>query len=233
MKLRVIILFISFFTVLSCQKEANSPEFINKVTGRYLFNSDEVINVYFEDNELFINWKNASIQPLKLDDNTFFVKEMNEKIQFLNNPKDQNTYMVLLPKDKKNTLEYRIKKLSESDKTPSEYLKSNEFDKALSAFLLIKETDSLDPVINENHLNKIGYQELRDKNYKYAIDIFKINMTLYPTSDNVYDSLGDAFRKSGDTAQAIVNYKKSLELDSSNSRVKRKLNKLENTNKEQ
>jgi tetratricopeptide (TPR) repeat protein len=231
MKLREILLLFSIFIILACQRKTSSPEFIKEVTGRYLFNSDEVIKVYFEDNELFMNWKNTSIQPLKLDETTFFVKEMNEKIQFLTNPNDQTIYMVLLPKDKSNALEYRIKRLSKGDKTPSEYLKSAEFDKALTAFLSIKKTDSLDPVINEDHINRIGYQELRDKNYKYAIDIFKINVALYPNSNNVYDSLGDAFRKSGDTAQAIVNYKKSLELDSSNSRVKRKLNKLERTDK--
>ncbi|RLD73595.1 MAG: hypothetical protein DRJ07_20625 [Bacteroidetes bacterium] len=232
MRLNHILLLILFFPIIGCQKEGNSPEFIKKATGRYLFNSDEVIEVFFKENELYINWKSASIHPLKLNDTTFFVKEMNEKIQFLIHPEDQNIYMVLLPKNKTESLEYRVKKMINGEKIPSEYLKSNEFDKALIAFLLLKKTDSLDPVINEGYLNKIGYQELREKNYKYAIDIFKINVALYPNSSNVYDSLGDAFRKRSDTAQAIINYKKSLELDSSNLRIKRKLNKLEKTDKD-
>jgi predicted negative regulator of RcsB-dependent stress response len=44
----------------------------------------------------------------------------------------------------------------------------------------------------------------------------------------VYDSLGEAFMKSGDTIEAIKNYKKSLALDSGNRRAKRILEKLEN-----
>jgi len=232
MKFQFIILFMFSFLLLNCSKIKNDSEFIEKATGRYMFNSDEVIEVFFEENELYINWRSASIHPLRLNDTTFFVKEMNEKIQFLMNPEDQNMYMVLLPKNKSESLEYRVKKMINGEIIPSEYLKRNEFDNALSAFLLLKKTDSLDPVINEEYLNKIGYQELGEKNYKYAIDIFKINVALYPNSGNVYDSLGDAFRKRGDTTQAIINYKKSLELDSSNLRIKRKLNSLENAGKE-
>lgn len=233
MRFNQILLLILFFPIISCQKESNSSEFIEKVNGRYLFNSNEVIEVFFKENDLFLKWREADqIHPIKVDENTFFVKEMNEKIQFLMNPEDQNIYMVLLPKNKSESLEYRVKKMINGEIIPSEYLKRNEYDNALNAFLLLKKTDSLDPVINEGYLNKIGYQELSEKNYKYAIDIFKINVALYPNSGNVFDSLGDAFRKEGDTAQAIINYKKSLELDSSNLRIKRKLNKLENAGKE-
>ncbi len=73
----------------------------------------------------------------------------------------------------------------------------------------------------------MGYAQLRKKKYENAINIFKINVALYPTSSNVYDSLGDAFRKKGDTIKAISNYKKSLEFDSGNARAKRIISKLE------
>jgi predicted Zn-dependent protease len=52
-------------------------------------------------------------------------------------------------------------------------------------------------------------------------------MALYPNSSNVYDSLAEAYMKSGDTVQSIENYKKSLTLDSGNERAKRQLKKLE------
>ncbi|MBE0424859.1 MAG: hypothetical protein IBX66_13150 [Lutibacter sp.] len=47
---------------------------------------------------------------------------------------------------------------------------------------------------------------MREKNFELAIAIFKINVALYPKSSNVYDSLGEAYLKSGDTLKAIENY---------------------------
>ena len=192
-----------------------------------MYNSDEVIKIYFEENELFIEWRGAkSIKPLKVDENTFFVKEMNEKIQFLTNPSNQQDYIVLVPKEKEKTLVYNFKKLFKNEKIPSEYLKNNEFEKAVEGYLTIQKNDSLDTAVKESNFNSLGYKELREKEYTTAINIFKINVVLYPESSNVYDSLGEAYMKSGDTLKAITNYNKSLELDSGNARAKRQLKKL-------
>ena len=43
-----------------------------------------------------------------------------------------------------------------------------------------------------------------------------MNVRAFPKSANVYDSLGEAHMKAGDKAEAIANYKRSLELDPSN-----------------
>ncbi len=228
MNYKPIIYIVSVLLLLSCTTSNNSEEFIKKTSGRYLFNSDEVIEVYFENNALFIKWRGATkIEPLKVNENTFYVKEMNEKVQFLTNPSNQLDYLVIVPKEEKDTIEYNYRKLKEAEKIPSEYLMNDEFDKALEAYLIIKENDSLDSAIDENGLNTLGYRKLREAKFNYSINIFKINAALYPESSNVYDSLGEAYMKSGDTLQAIENYKKSLELDSGNSRAKRQIKKLE------
>ena len=44
-------------------------------------------------------------------------------------------------------------------------------------------------------------------------------MALYPKSDNVYDSLADAYLRNGDSLQAFNNYKKALEFNSGNKRA--------------
>ncbi len=153
---------------------------------------------------------------------------MNEKIQFLTNPKDQKQYMVLLPKMEDEKIVYNFRKLEDSEKVPSEYLKEFNYEKALEGYLAIQAVDSLDASINEVNFNDVGYTAMRNKNYEDAILVLKINVALYPDSPNVYDSLGEAFMKSGDTIEAIKNYKKSLALDSGNRRAKRILEKLEN-----
>ncbi len=230
MKVKSAISIVMCFLLLSCGSNDNSEEFINKVSGRYLYNSDEVIEVYFNENKLQIKWRGATqIEPLKVNENTFYVKEMNEKIQFLTNPSNQRDYIVLVPKEENNAIVFNYRKLSDEEKVPSEYLENNEFDKALDAFLAIKKMDSLDSAINEGDLNRLGYRKLGDEKYAESINIFRINVALYPYSSNVYDSLGEAYMKSGDTIQAIENYKKSLALDSGNSRAKRQLKKLEKT----
>tara|TARA_R110001583_G_scaffold4351_2_gene25192 strand:+ start:28068 stop:28760 length:693 start_codon:yes stop_codon:yes gene_type:complete len=228
MKLKNILIVAFSILLLSCGNHSNSEVFIEKATGRYLYNSDEVVIVYFEKGELTINWRGAtSIKPLKVDENTFYVKEMNEKIQFITNPVTQKDYIVLVPKEKDQPIKYNYRKLKNTEKTPSEYFKNNEFDKALEGYLTIQKNDSLDSAINESDLNSIGYKELRDKNYIKALNIFKINMALYPASSNVYDSYADGMKQSGDTLQAIQYYKKSLAIDSGNSRAKEFIKKYE------
>ncbi|HSQ47442.1 MAG TPA: hypothetical protein VLM44_11060 [Lutibacter sp.] len=228
MKYNYFFFFLVFVLFYGCSNNANNPEFIKKASGRYLYNSDEVIQVYFEENKMFMDWRGAKkIKPLKVDDATFFVKEMNEKIQFLDNPKNQTTYIVLVPKEKNTPIVYNFIKLNEGEKVPSEYLDNKEFDKALEGYLAIKKKDSLDSSIDENYFNSLGYKTLRDKNFELAIAIFKINVALYPNSSNVYDSLGEAYLKSGDTLKAIENYKIAVTFDSGNNRAKNQIKKLE------
>jgi hypothetical protein len=228
MKLITYISLSFIISLLSCSNSNNSSEFIAKTTGRYLYNSDEVIEVYFKENNLYMIWRGASnIKPLKVNDSTFYVKEMNEKIQFLTNPSDLQEYMVLVPKEGNNLVEYNFKKLASDEKVPSEYLLNDNYEKALNGYLDIKEKDSLDTAIDERAINSWGYKKLRENDHLTAINIFKINIALHPASSNVYDSLGQAFLKSGDTIQAIDNYKRSLALDSGNARAKRVLERLE------
>lgn len=210
-----------FLFILSCAKPTHSDEFINEVSGRYLYGSDQIIEVYFKDKTMYLTWKGIKdIKPMTLEKNVFFVKEMNEKITFKTNPENQQKYLVLIPKEKNGDLKYDFKKLEKDKLTPSEYLEKNEYEKALAGYLAIKEKDSLDIAINEREMNKLGYYHLRQNNFEQALNVFKINVALHPYSDNVYDSLGEAYFKSGDTAQALINYKKSLALDSGNKRAR-------------
>ena len=54
----------------------------------------------------------------------------------------------------------------------------------------------------------------------------QLNVEAYPASSNVYDSLGEAYMDDGNTGLAIVNYKKSLELDPNNTNAVEMLKKL-------
>ena len=84
----------------------------------------------------------------------------------------------------------------------------------------------------ETELNQLGYQLLQTKKVSDALEIFKLNVEMYPQSANAYDSLGEAYMNKGDRELAIANYKKSLELNPKNSNATVKLSQLTGETKE-
>jgi TolA-binding protein len=68
----------------------------------------------------------------------------------------------------------------------------------------------------EQSINDAGYQMMEGGKLKEAIELFKTNVQLFPQSWNTYDSLGEAYAKAGDTALAIQNYEKSVQLNPKN-----------------
>lgn len=78
----------------------------------------------------------------------------------------------------------------------------------------------------ENSLNALGYQLLGAEKIDDAIEIFKLNIAMYPDASNPYDSLGEAYMKAGKKWLAIINYSKSLELNPRNRNAETMLEKL-------
>jgi len=66
--------------------------------------------------------------------------------------------------------------------------------------------------IDENFLNRLGYQILTAKIYDQAIEVFKLNVEKHPESPNVYDSLGEAFETTGQFRLAHENYERAVKL---------------------
>ncbi len=69
---------------------------------------------------------------------------------------------------------------------------------------------------NEEALNFYGYQLLWSNKDEDAYLIFKMILSEFPNSSNAYDSFGEICLKMGDKNQALINYKKSLELNPDN-----------------
>lgn len=80
----------------------------------------------------------------------------------------------------------------------------------------------------EGSLNALGYQLMGAEELDGAITIFELNVELYPEAANTYDSLGEAFMNADRIAEAIINYRKSLKLDPSNTIAIGMLKRLEN-----
>ena len=52
-----------------------------------------------------------------------------------------------------------------------------------------------------------------------AIEVFELNVSLFPGSSNARDSLGEAYIFIGETEKGIASYRKALELDPNNQRI--------------
>ena len=72
----------------------------------------------------------------------------------------------------------------------------------------------------EKLLNDLGYSLLNQARFKDAIRAFRENIAAYPTSANVYDSMGDAYLADGHPTAARDAYLRAAQLDSTNVRAR-------------
>ncbi len=64
----------------------------------------------------------------------------------------------------------------------------------------------------EDILNQLGFELLRAKNIAGAIEAFKRNTELYPSSANTYDSLASAYEADGDLKEARELFEKAYKM---------------------
>ncbi len=79
----------------------------------------------------------------------------------------------------------------------------------------------------EPELNALGYELLFTGRVKDAVEIFELNVEMYPQGFNTYDSLGEAYLAAGERELAIKNYRKSLELNPRNTNATAALKRIE------
>lgn len=69
---------------------------------------------------------------------------------------------------------------------------------------------------DETEFNRLGYLLIQRNQTLEAIEVFKLNVEMFPNSWNVYDSLGEGYLENGQTELAVKFYQKSLELNPQN-----------------
>ncbi len=80
--------------------------------------------------------------------------------------------------------------------------------------------------LSEIEINSWGYKLIKQNRMADALEIFKLNVYLYPASANVYDSLGEIYAELGEPEPAIRNYEQSLKLNPQNSNAADQLKRL-------
>ncbi len=87
-------------------------------------------------------------------------------------------------------------------------------EKGLEYYHEIKDADGYYMDVDE--MNIAGYELLESDKKNETTIIFKLNTEAFPNSFIPYDSYGEILLTLGDTTQAIINYKKSVELNPNN-----------------
>lgn len=201
---------------------------IDRISETYNYSFDDQITVYGEGDKVFLKYLVGSPQELiKVADNTYVRRERRSVIQFSNDPSNDEPSLVFLPETENGNLEYKNVKLNGGEKLAIEYLLNGQFEKALSMYQAKKNEDPDFRHTQEQYINSLGYQYLGNDNIDAALEIFKLNVALYPEAFNVYDSLAEVYMMKEQKKLAIKHYKKSLDLNPKNDNAVRMLAKLE------
>ena len=117
----------------------------------------------------------------------------------------------------KESISLTIRKESEKD-----------IDKGIELYKNLKKNKSNEyNFSNEDELNQLGYEFLRNEKIESAIKIFSLNVAEFPNSVNVYDSRGEAYFNKKEYLLSKNDYLKVLELDPANQNAKEMLLKIE------
>lgn len=81
--------------------------------------------------------------------------------------------------------------------------------------------------LSESAVAEWGYLLLHRQEVRNAIEIFKLETTLYPKSGNAFDGLADAYERNQDAELAIKSYKQCLALNPKNGHARQHLKDLE------
>lgn len=200
---------------------------VNKINGRYMSNG-RIVEVFQKDNQLF--YKNIldvqAEELVKVSDSSFVRRNSSRFIQFKPDSENETLNLIYLNRNDK-TITSTFVKMDTDKKEPIEFLLEGDFDKALNAYMALKEHDSTYLTVTEDYLNDLGYDFFHEDRMKLSQDVFKVNMMLYPDSYKVYDSYAEACAKIGEIDMAILNYTKSLELNPQNNRTRQKIKELQ------
>lgn len=186
-------------------------------TGRYLFSPVQVLDVIPDNEECIVSVTDFFPGSLfRLNSGLYYSKTANEfntdipnvTIKFSANIKKSDQL-------KLNWMnkEIVLKRADDSYSPAMEYFATEDYAKGCE---IIRNDPGIykDHISNlESMLNRLGYALLSKDNIHSALEVFSLNVELFPNSWNVYDSYGEALVQAGNREEAVANYQKSLKLN--------------------
>ncbi|MEH6537704.1 MAG: serine hydrolase domain-containing protein [Psychroserpens sp.] len=102
-----------------------------------------------------------------------------------------------------------------------DYIKQHSTDKS-NALLTLLQENYADDITDSRLLNSMGNLLIGrlNENLDWALELFKLNVEMYPKDGNLWDSLGDGYKVNNLKEDAIKSYQKAIELGYKDSQKK-------------
>ncbi|MEN5057497.1 serine hydrolase [Sphingobacterium kitahiroshimense] len=202
-----------------------SQQDLNAHLGSYKFEKYGFIKVYKENGKLMtVRNVDAPVELIKVGENKFAMRDWNFKVSFDMDSSSGKKELVQTLADK--TVRSKSPQIGSDETVPLALILEGHFEKGVKAYQKAKQEDSQHEQLSEGFLNGTGYELLHQKKNAQAIAFFSINTILYPESENVYDSLAEAYLKDGQKEKAKQNYLKVLEINTKNEKARKILETL-------
>lgn len=197
------------------------------LVGKYKNDEGKIRTIFFENGSLYrkIDETNNKMELRPVSETKFHLVNSNPDIflEFeIKNNKAIN-YTLTQPETKTIAKAVKIKTVGYSF---GQILEKNNGQDAFAK--LIEMVSDSTYLLNENELNQMAYDYYFIYNKPdYAFETLRAALYLFPNSDNLYNSYGELLAKSGKKEEAIIMYKKSLQLNPKNEDSIKSLEKLE------
>ncbi|HWR91263.1 MAG TPA: serine hydrolase, partial [Desulfobacterales bacterium] len=199
--------------------------------GRYRVGFDDVGTVSEKGGNLFCQTAEmgeSRLYPISRD--TMLFKERLEQLVFEWDADGTVSTCIIISGAGTGRNETKAIKMAVGEMTPMERLLAGDVDVAIAAYKVFKKDFPDDPSVAEARFNNLGYGFLNQNKIAEALAVFQLNIDLYPTSGNCWDSMGEALVAAGRKGEALNHYRKALELDPSNDNATRWIEKLTSGN---
>ncbi|MCU1278616.1 MAG: tetratricopeptide repeat protein [bacterium] len=104
----------------------------------------------------------------------------------------------------------KASRIADDTRIPILELDDGSYDAALSDYRQLQRATPDSPAVSEEFLNWLGLEQLSRQKIDKAIALLRINVALYPDSMNTFDSLGEAYIRAGERANAISTFELGL-----------------------
>jgi tetratricopeptide (TPR) repeat protein len=148
------------------------------------------------------------------------------KMKYAINEADNKPYLAMVSGIERKVTSYDFAKLSDSNKSGTEWLEVGDYKQALTAYRANKPKNGSSAMAREKSLNAMGYGAAIKKDLKKAIEILKLAVALFPDSGNAFDSLAEVYMMDGQNGLAKKNYKVAVKLNPHNSNAVKMIERL-------
>lgn len=109
--------------------------------------------------------------------------------------------------------DFALEAVPSSYRLPIERIEAGDVAGGAAAYRAARQAGAAIGSDHELALNRVGYERLRSGRVDEAVSILELAADLFPSSPNVYDSLGEALGAAGRTEDAVAAYREALAID--------------------